>query len=150
LLATFMEANPNIEVPTVDLTCDEPARTAITMLGEQARVVGIVILEPARTTRTSERVIVPTVEKGIRRMEERRKGKDLHGNLDGLCWLCHKRTICLSYEGTIWFVWWKYYGGCVMKEQFVWFVGNLLIHLVVFWGLIVLLEILLFMYVDEC
>jgi hypothetical protein len=74
LLATFKETNPNIEVPTVDLTCDEQARTIGTVLGELARAVGILIREPA--------------EKGIQRMEAKKKGKDLHDNLDVLCWLC--------------------------------------------------------------
>jgi hypothetical protein len=88
LLATFKETNPNIEVPTVDLTCDEQARTIGTVLGELARAVGILIREPVRTTRMSERVITPTAEKGIQRMEAKKKGKDLHDNLDVLCWLC--------------------------------------------------------------
>jgi hypothetical protein len=77
LSAMFKEANPNIEVPTIDLSCDdgELARTTGTVLGEPVRAVGIVIREPARTTRTSERVIVPTVEKGIQLMEAKKKGK---------------------------------------------------------------------------
>lgn len=63
LLATFKEANANIDVRTVDLTCDE---------GEPARTAGVVIHEP---TRRSERVIVPMVEKGIQRIEAKKKGK---------------------------------------------------------------------------
>jgi hypothetical protein len=41
LLATFKEANPNIEVPTIDLTCDD---------GELTRTGGIVLRKPAKLT----------------------------------------------------------------------------------------------------
>jgi hypothetical protein len=41
-------------------------------LGEPARALGVVIREPVRKL---TRVVVPTVEKGIQRMEAKNKGK---------------------------------------------------------------------------
>jgi hypothetical protein len=84
LLATFKEPNLTKKIPTVNLTCDggQPTMTAGVVvhelattgvvIREPARIAGVVICEPSRR---SERVLVPTVEKGIQRIEAKKKGK---------------------------------------------------------------------------
>jgi hypothetical protein len=74
LLATFKNPNPNKKIPTVDLTEDarQPATAPEVVIREPARALGVVIREPSRR---SARVLVPTVEKGIQRMEAKNKDK---------------------------------------------------------------------------
>jgi hypothetical protein len=67
LLATFKESDPNKEIPTVDLTSD--AGQPVTA---PARAGGVFIREPARN---ATRVVVPTMEKGMQRVEAKDKGK---------------------------------------------------------------------------
>jgi hypothetical protein len=69
-MAAFKEPDPNKEIPTIDLTCDDSQPAVCTQ--EPARALGVVIREPVRKP---ARVVVPTVEKGIRRMEAKNKGK---------------------------------------------------------------------------
>jgi hypothetical protein len=74
LLATFKNPDPNKKIPIVDLTEDarQPATTPEVVIREPARALGVVIREPSRR---SARVLVPTVEKGIQRMEAKNKDK---------------------------------------------------------------------------
>jgi hypothetical protein len=68
LLATFKNLDPNKKLPTIDLTEDarQPATAPAVVIREPARALGVVIREPSRRF---ARVLVPTVEKGIQRME---------------------------------------------------------------------------------
>lgn len=74
MLATFKEPNPNNEIRTVDLTSDagQPATAPAVVTRELVRVSGVIIREPIRRL---TRVVVPTVEKGLQRMEAKNKGK---------------------------------------------------------------------------
>jgi hypothetical protein len=74
LLATFKELDPNKEIPIVDLTSDagQPATAPVVFNREPARACGVFIREPARN---ATRVVVPTVEKGMQRVEAKNKGK---------------------------------------------------------------------------
>jgi len=74
LLATFKESDPNKEIPTIDLTSDagQPATAPAVFNRQPARAGGVFIREPARN---ATRVVVPTVEKGMQRVEAKNKGK---------------------------------------------------------------------------
>jgi hypothetical protein len=69
-------------------------------------------------------------------------------SVGGVIWI----MLDLCYEGTICCCCWKYRlcWFCVMKEQFVWFVGNLLKHLVVFWGWLVCWKYCCLCMLDLC
>jgi hypothetical protein len=74
LLAAFKEPNPNKEIPTINLIRDDsqPETAPAVFTREPARASGVVIREPAKRP---TRVVVPTVEKGLQRMEAKNKGK---------------------------------------------------------------------------
>jgi len=74
LLATFKEPNLKNDKPTVDLTSDagQPATAPAVVTREPVRASRVVIREPARK---STRVVLPTVEKCLQRMEAKNKGK---------------------------------------------------------------------------
>jgi len=74
LLATFKESDPNKKIPTVDLRSDagQPVTAPAVFNRQPARVGGVFIREPARN---ATRVVVPTVEKGMQRVEAKDKGK---------------------------------------------------------------------------
>jgi hypothetical protein len=70
LLATFKNPDPNKKIPTIDLI--EDARQPAMVIREPSRGLRVVIREPSRR---SARVLVPTVEKGIQRMEAKNRDK---------------------------------------------------------------------------
>jgi len=74
LLATFKEPDPNKEIPTVDLTsgAGQPTIAPAVFNRQPARAGRVFIWEPARN---ATRVVVPTVEKGMQRVEVKNKGK---------------------------------------------------------------------------
>jgi hypothetical protein len=81
-LAAFKEPNPNKEIPTVDPTHDDrqPATAPAVFTREPVRASRVIIRE---LVRRPTRVVVPTVEKGLQRIEVKTKGKNQYGSLDG-------------------------------------------------------------------
>jgi hypothetical protein len=83
LLATFKNPDPNKKIPTVDLTEDarQPATAPEVVIREPARALRVVIQEPSRR---STRLLVPTIEKSIHRMEANNKDKGKNTNMAAL------------------------------------------------------------------